>query len=224
MWNEIILVQGKSTIYQALFFSCHCIAYIYCFVASYLFSIWYDWFLWRYPMLLLGGIYHLFVLSNWNFLQSVSHQVLDCAYTICLYGRIEISCTFLKNWWFLSGVWVTASLLKSLGLFSVSCLISTMRKFGQSPLIIFISNSSNPCTNPLMTVTKTPITIGIIVTFLFHGFFFQFPSKVFSLSFNFTLWFAWTAKSKSLEVLSFLLLNGLAEIRWSVCISKSLRS
>ena len=38
---------------------CHRIAYIYCFLASYLFSFWYDWFLWRCPMLLLGGILFL---------------------------------------------------------------------------------------------------------------------------------------------------------------------
>ena len=34
---------------------CHCIANIYCFIASYLFSLWYDWFLWRCPVLLLEG-------------------------------------------------------------------------------------------------------------------------------------------------------------------------
>ena len=35
---------------------CHRIAYIYCFVASYLFSLWYDWSSWRYPVLVLGEI------------------------------------------------------------------------------------------------------------------------------------------------------------------------
>ena len=34
-----------------------------------------------------------------------------------------------------------------------------------------ISKSSSPCTNPLATVPKVPITIGIIVTFMFHSFF-----------------------------------------------------
>ena len=37
--------------------------------------------------------------------------------------------------------------------------------------------SSSPFNDPLVTVTKAPITIGIIVTFMFHSFF-QFPSKV----------------------------------------------
>ena len=67
--------------------------------------------------------------------------------------------------------------------------------------------------------------------------FFQFPSKVrvlnlFSLSFNFTRCSAGTAKSTILQVLFFFLFfffinirsGSLAEIRWSVCISKSQRS
>ena len=33
------------------------------------------------------------------------------------------------------------------------------------------SNSSSPFSNPLVTVLKAPITIGIIVTFMFHSFF-----------------------------------------------------
>ena len=55
---------------------------------------------------------------------------------------------------------------------------------------------------------KAPITIGIIVTFMFHSFF-QFSSKVDVLSFH---------------LLSVLFCGLLAEIRWSVCISKSHRS
>ena len=34
-----------------------------------------------------------------------------------------------------------------------------------------ISNSLSPCTNPLMTVPRSAITIGIIVTFMFHSLF-----------------------------------------------------
>ena len=40
-----------------------------------------------------------------------------------------------------------------------------------------ISKSSSPCTNPLVTAPRAPITIDIIVTFMFHSFF-QFSSKV----------------------------------------------
>ena len=39
------------------------------------------------------------------------------------------------------------------------------------------SKSSSPFYNPLVTVPKAPITIGTIVTFMFHSFF-QFSSKV----------------------------------------------
>ena len=39
------------------------------------------------------------------------------------------------------------------------------------------SKSSRPFNNPLVTVSKAPITFGIIATFMFHSFF-QFSSKV----------------------------------------------
>ena len=97
---------------------------------------------------------------------------------------------------------------------------------------LVISKSSIPCTNPLVTEPKAPITICIIVTFTFHNFSHsRARSKYlsfFSHSFNFTLWSAGTANSIILQVLSFLLIIirscRLVEIRWSVCISKSLRS
>ena len=38
------------------------------------------------------------------------------------------------------------------------------------------SKSSTPFNNPLVTVSKAPITIGIIVTFMFHSFFNFFES------------------------------------------------
>ena len=89
-----------------------------------------------------------------------------------------------------------------------------------------ISKSSSPSTNHLVTVPKAPITIGIIVTFMFHSLFNSLARSTylshFSLSFNFILWSARTAKSTIQQVLSFLLSSGrLAEIRWFVCISKS---
>ena len=90
-----------------------------------------------------------------------------------------------------------------------------------------ISKSSNPCINPLVTVPRAPITIGINITFTFHSFFnSQARSRYLSfflLSFNFTLWSAGTAKSTIWQVLYFLLTiiksGHLAEIRWSVYIS-----
>ena len=95
----------------------------------------------------------------------------------------------------------------------------------------FNSKSSSPFTNPSVTVPRAPIRIGKTITFMFHVFLFHSLAKFrylfsFSLSFNFILWSSGTAKSKILEVLFFLWLTilcsgHLAEIRWSVCITKS---
>ena len=91
--------------------------------------------------------------------------------------------------------------------------------------------SSSPFSNPLVTVPNVPITISIIVTFMFH--FFNYLARwrylsFFSLSFSFILWSVRTAKSTILLVLFFLTIiirSGLlAEIWWSVCMSKSHRS
>ena len=94
------------------------------------------------------------------------------------------------------------------------------------------SKSSKPFHNPLVTVLKAPLTIGIIVTFTFHCFsnslarsrYLSLPSH----SFSFILWSAGTAKSTILQIYYFLLIiirSGLlAEFRWSVYITKSHRS
>ena len=86
------------------------------------------------------------------------------------------------------------------------------------------SKSSSPFNNP-----NAQITIGIIVTCMFHSFFDSLARSrylsFFSHSFSFILWSTGTAKSTILQVLSFLLTiiraGLLAEIRWSVCMSKS---
>ena len=95
------------------------------------------------------------------------------------------------------------------------------------------SKSSRPFSYPLGTVPKAQITIGIIVTFMFHSFFNSLARSrylsLFSDSFSFILWLAGTAKSTILQIFFFFFLiiirSGLrAKIRWSVCISKSHRS
>ena len=94
------------------------------------------------------------------------------------------------------------------------------------------SKSSSPFSNPLVTVPNTPITIGIIVTCMFHSFFNSLARSkylsFFSHSFSFILWSVGTAKSTILQVLFLLLIiirSGLlAGIRWSVCMLKSHRS
>ena len=94
------------------------------------------------------------------------------------------------------------------------------------------SKSSRPFNNPLVIVPNAPITIGTIVTFMFHSFFNSLARSrylsFFSLSFSFILWSAGTEKSTILQILSFLLIimkSGLqAGIRWSGCMLKSHRS
>ena len=91
------------------------------------------------------------------------------------------------------------------------------------------SKSSCPFRNPFVTVPNAPITIGIIVTCMFHSFFNSLAKSMylsfFSHYFSLILWSAETAKSTILQVLCFLLViisSGLlAEMRWSVCMSKS---
>ena len=68
------------------------------------------------------------------------------------------------------------------------------------------SNSCSPFNNPLVTVPKAPITISIIVTVMFHSVFNSLARSryvSFSLSFNFILWSAGTAKSTISQVLFF---------------------
>ena len=69
------------------------------------------------------------------------------------------------------------------------------------------SKSSRPFNNPLVIVSNAPITIGTIITFMFHSFFNSLARSrylsFFSLSFGFILWSAWTAKSIILQILFF---------------------
>ena len=68
-----------------------------------------------------------------------------------------------------------------------------------------ISKSSCPFIKPLVTVPRTPATIGITVTLRFHSFFSSLARSMylsfFSLSFNFTLWLFETAESTIRQVL-----------------------
>ena len=88
------------------------------------------------------------------------------------------------------------------------------------------SKSSRPFNNPLVIVPKAPITIGTIVTFIFHSFFNSLARSrylsFFSLSFRFILWFAWTPKSTILQVLFFVV--DYYKVRSSVCMLKFHRS
>ena len=61
------------------------------------------------------------------------------------------------------------------------------------------SKSSSPFSNPLVTVSNAPITIGIIVTCMFHSFF-QFPSKVEVLILLFTFFQFYSVFSRDSKV------------------------
>ena len=69
------------------------------------------------------------------------------------------------------------------------------------------SKSSRPFNNRLVIVPNAPITIGTIVTFMFHSFFNSLARSrylsFFSLLFRFILWSAGTAKSTILQILFF---------------------
>ena len=69
-----------------------------------------------------------------------------------------------------------------------------------------VSMFSGLCIHPLVIVPRAPITISIIVTFIFHSFFNYLAwsryLSFFSLSFNFTQWSAGTAMSTMLKVLN----------------------
>ena len=94
-----------------------------------------------------------------------------------------------------------------------------------------ISKSPMPFYNPLVTVSNAPITIGIIVTFLFH-FFFLIPSMVQELIFLFTFFQFYSVGSQDSKVDNFasslffflfliIIRSGLqTEIWWSVWMSK----
>ena len=84
--------------------------------------------------------------------------------------------------------------------------------------------SSNPFSNPFVTVPNAPITICIIVTCIFHSFFNSLARSMdlsfFSHSFSFIPWSAGKAKSTILQVLFFFFIirsDLLAETRGSVC-------
>ena len=69
------------------------------------------------------------------------------------------------------------------------------------------SKFSKSFNNSLVTVTKAPLTIGLIVTFIFHSLFSSLARlkylSFFSHSFSYIQWSTGTAKSTILQFLSF---------------------
>ena len=120
--------------------------------------------------------------------------VLDCAYAICSYGNIIIIIMLLLES-FTTALADTLSLSFSDKNPQVSwILLSIMADFNHAVVRMvsirrFISKFWGPFTNPLVTVPRATITIGVNLTFMFHSLFnSQARSKYlsfFSLSFNF---------------------------------------
>ena len=84
------------------------------FVASYLPSLWYDWF---------------FIIIIINII-----IIIICSHLRVFHTSI--------SWWSFTGVWVTTSLLKSPGLFSVFWQIFIMQLFGSPFILLFPSPTS----------------------------------------------------------------------------------
>ena len=76
-------------------------------------------------------------------------------------------------------------------------------------ILPLISNFSNHLSKALETLLSVPVTIGITVTFMFHSLFSSLAGSkyfsLFSLSLNFPLWSAGTAKFTIPQVLFFVL-------------------
>ena len=66
---------------------------------------------------------------------------------------------------------VTASLLKSPGLFSVFSSILIILLSGWSPLVLLFQSPPCPWTNSFGIVPSAPMSVGITVTFMFQRFF-----------------------------------------------------
>ena len=135
-----------------------------------------------------------------NHLVTVSRALLLLLFTHCSFSHPRYLMVFH---WSLSdskSPQVSRTLLSILAFlnYAVVWMVSTLPP---------TSKSSSPFNNPLVTVLKAPITIGIIVTFMVHSFFNSLARSMylffFSHSFSFILWSAGTAKSTMLQILFF---------------------
>ena len=93
-----------------------------------------------------------------------------------------------------------------------------------SPLI---SKFSSLCTNPLVTVPRAIFTTGFAITFMFYSLFFSIPLQGLGTYVDFAFFQFYSVVSRQSIVhnrAGSFFYGRLAEIRWSVCISKSPRS
>ena len=193
-------------------------------------------------------IYHLFVWTNLNFLhnsQWITFPTQSCL-VLCsflanlLYSLIiiiiiiiiiysfEFFSSALADGLSLEFEWQQVSSRILLSILAVLNNVVVWMVYTRPPT----SNFSSPFSNSLVTVPNAPITIGIIVTGMFHSFC-QFPSKVEVLILLFIFFQFYPVVRQDSKVDNFasslflliIIRSGLlAEIRWSVCVSKSHRS
>ena len=133
------------------------------------------------------------------------------------------------SWWFFTGVWVTASLLKSLGLFSIFWPFSIMLLWGWSPIVCQLP--SPPVPSMILKSLFQKHQLQLLQLSLACSIVFHFPCKVnvhilLFIFFQFYSVVSRDSKVDNFAISLFLLLiiirSGLmAEIRGSVCMSKS---
>ena len=81
---------------------------------------------------------------------------------------------------------------------------------------LLILKSSCPCTNPVVTVSSAPITIGFTVTFMFHIFFSSLAYLTFCFLSVLSCGQLELVKSTILFFVTIMWSSRLAEIRWSI--------
>ena len=97
------------------------------------------------------------------------------------------------SWWFFTGGWMTASLLKSSRLFLLSILSDLNNAvIWMVSICPLISRASSLSFNALVTVLSAPLSCSIV---FFSSLARSWCLSLFSLSFSFTLWSAGMANS-----------------------------
>ena len=125
--------------------------------------------------------------------------------------------------WSFTDVWVTASLLKSLGLFSVFWPISMMQLFGWSPLVLLMPSPPVPLL--ILWWLDPEHHLQLVWMSLECSTVFSLSSPDRGNSFHFlSILHCGPQFANSLFLLIIIRSGRLTEIRWSVWISKSYRS
>ena len=105
------------------------------------------------------------------------------------------------SWWSFTGDWVTASLFKSPGLFSVFCPFSIMLLFGWSLLVLLFL--SPPVSSLILLGCQLPNLPGplIILYLLFNHYYYYYSLRFFhiSLVYGLSLEFEWPQVSSSCQ-------------------------